>query len=127
MDQASSQLNSSADIELGSYVMNLLDLEQALPRLVRGKTSTQRLIDGYQKTLTKKATRDGQWIKFADYLRVGITKNKKITVYIDGPDEVENEANMLEYGTPDSVANPLMRVSEEEFNADFDAKRMLRL
>lgn len=127
MDQASSQLNSSADIELGSYVMNLLDLEQALPRLVRGKTSTQRLIDGYQKTLTKKATRDGQWIKFADYLRVGITKNKKITVYIDGPDEVENEANLLEYGTPDSVANPLMRVSEEEFNADFDAKRMLRL
>lgn len=127
MAQAISQSHSSGGSELGSYLASLVGFDKAIPKPARKKNQESNLLKRYQASLLRKAMGSYDWQEFAEYLRVGKTKNNKIIVYVDGPDSVVERAQMLEYGTPDKVADPLMRVAEAEFNSDFESKRMYAL
>lgn len=127
MDQIGSQLNSTDNSDFGAYLIDLLGSEDLYIKSSNRKSKTQKLLDKYQKELTKKANNSERWARFSKYLKVKLNKNKRVIVYIDGNSFIKEQIKLLEYGTLDEVANPLMRISEEEFNSDFETKRMLTL
>lgn len=127
MTQAISQLHSPEGSALGSYLAELIGFQKSLPKALRKQSPEENLLKKYQAALIKEAQGSYEWQEFAEYLRVGRTKKNKIIVYIDGPDSVIERANLLEYGTPERVANPLMRVTEATFNSDYESKRMFKL
>jgi hypothetical protein len=128
MTKAISQLGSSESSYFGLHLAELAGFELPVQSKTRKKPSTARLLDKYQDDLKRRADSSYEWKEFADYLAVDTSKyGGRIIVFIDGPESVREKALLLEYGTPDTVANPLMRVAEAEFNEDFQRARMFGL
>jgi hypothetical protein len=124
MTKAISQSGYSDISYLGSYVADLLGFDKVITKVTKRKSKTDLLLDKYRKILRFRALSSYEWQEFVDYLRVDKVEGNRIVVSIDAPTHIEDRINLLEYGTPGNVANPLMRVAEAEFNDDFELKRM---
>lgn len=127
MAQAISQSHSTEGSELGSYLAELLGFNAVVPRTMRTQSQEEKLLKKYQSILKKRASSSYDWQEFAEYLKVRKGEGNRIIVYVDGPAQIISRAELLEYGTPEKVADPLMRVAEAEFNNDFEFKRMHKL
>lgn len=127
MAKAISQLHNASSHDLGLYLAGLSGFYDALPTTNKILGNEDSLLKKYQEILTREAASSYDWNKFSEYLKVAKTKSNRVVVYIDGIDDLVERANLLEYGTPDKPAVPLMRTLEETFNSDFESKRMFKL
>lgn len=131
MAQAISQLHSSESSYFGAYLADLSGFDLPSPastkKKTRKKAAVEKILERYQDELVSKADKSYEWKEFSDYLVVDKTESNQIVVFVDGSEEVQRRAALLEFGTPEKIANPLMRVAEAEFNEDFQRQRMFRL
>lgn len=72
----------------------------------------------YQKVVREYAKSQSDWSKIADNIMVSIGGNKKVSVYVEGSNEIQEQANVLEYGTGVISPNSVLRVFETKFNDD---------
>jgi hypothetical protein len=126
MAKAISQIHSPDGSALGSFFAELVDIGRMFPNGSAGLTGKDRLLAHYKDDLIRRANSSLEWNKYSEYLKVEIVNNR-ISVSVSGPDYIERLASLLEYGTGDTVAVPLMRVAEAEYNEDFATKRMYKL
>lgn len=124
MMQANSYSLPNSGTYLGLHLMQVLVIGEDKKKISRKNVKFEKLIDNYQKQLLKKAIESPEWYPYAKYLKVRLENKVSIRVEFAGPKYLEDIIKLIEYGSGDSVASPLMRVSEAEFNSDFEAKRM---
>lgn len=124
MTQALSQFSTSPGSSVGSQIADLLGVEYGKFGVSNTK-NVRKLIREYHKTLVNKARMDPNWTKFANYLEVILDNSGKLRVVINGSQAIEEAANLIEFGDGQTPANPLMRVSEAEFNANFNWRRTM--
>ena len=124
MIQAISQPHSSESSSFGSYLAELVGFESIEPKRSGRRLNIDLILDKYQSILENKIQRSYSWQRFANYLVVDLDENNQVVIYIEAPDDVADEINLLEFGTPGRGPDPLIRVSEAEFNDDFQSKRM---
>jgi len=124
MIQAISQSHSSESPSFGSYLAELVGFESITPQPKKRKLNISLLIDKYQASLNKKVKESSAWRGLEGYLVVDVEDNNQIVIFIEAPDDIADEINLIEFGTPGRPPNPLIRVSEAEFNDDFQSKRM---
>jgi hypothetical protein len=127
MIQAISQLRSSESSSFGSYLAELVGFESIKPKKSKHKLNVELLLDNYQSLLEKKINQSYSWKEFKDYLIVDLNEDNQVVIYIEAPDYISDEINLLEFGTPGRGPDALIRVSEAEFNNDFQSKRMFSL
>lgn len=123
MAQAISQLQSNDGSYIGAYMSQLMGLEISKSGVRKGN-SFKPLIQEYQLKVIKRAMSKPEWEPYAPYIKVKINDKNNIIVFIDGPVEIIEEANLIEFGDGATPANPLLRTSEAEFNSDFGWRKM---
>lgn len=124
MTQASSYLLPNSGMYLGLYLAQTLGVGKESNKISRKNLKFESLLTNYQNQLIKKAKDSPEWYSYAKYLKVRLENETTIRVVFEGPAYLEDVIKLIEYGSGESVPNPLMRVSEAEFNSDFEAKRM---
>lgn len=124
MTQASSYLLPNSGMYLGLHLMQILSVSKETNKLSRKSIKLEKLLDKYQQQLLEKAISSPEWYSYAKYLKVRLENGNTVRVVFEGPSYLDDVVKLIEYGSGESVANPLMRVSEAEFNSDFEAKRM---
>lgn len=125
MPQAFSQSKSVNGSSIGIYLTSLMGLEVGKKGLSK-EPNYKKLLTKYQMEVTRKAEQDPDWADYADYIAVILDKSNQIHVYIDADEETVAEANLIEFGSGESPARPLLRTSEAQFNADFGWRKMLQ-
>jgi hypothetical protein len=126
MAKAISQIHSADGSALGSFFAELSDIGRMFPNVGAGLTGKARLLAHYKADLIRRANKSVEWNKYSEYLNVELVNNR-VSVVANGPDYIERSISLLEYGTGDAVAVPLMRVAEAEYNEDFATKGMYKL
>lgn len=125
MLQAFSQSKSSDGSPIGTYLASLMGLEVGKRGLSKAP-KFKVLLNKYQKEVINEARKDPSWFNFVDYIVVILDKTNQIRVYIDADADTIAEANLIEFGSGEVPARPLLRTSEARFNADFDWRKMFQ-
>lgn len=126
MLQASSHLKSSQ----GSGIVNYLNIFLGFDFSKNGikkKHSYSKLIEKYQKELEELAYNDPDWKPYYDVLVVYLAKDNSIKIGSYGETGLTDELKLIEFGTGEQPANPLIRNAEAKFSADFAWRRSFKL
>lgn len=126
MEQASSHLKSSHGSSIVNYLNTFLGLDFS-KNGVKKKQSYTNLVAKYQKELTELAYADPDWNIYYDVLVVYLSKDNSIKVGVYGEDDLTEEIKLLEFGTGEQPARPLIRNAEARFNADFAWRKSFKL
>lgn len=126
MLQASSQLKASHGSGIVNYLNTFLGLSFEKGG-VKKKQSYAKLLEKYQNELIDLAYNDQDWKIYYDILVVYFSKDNSIRIGVYGEDDLPEEIKLLEFGTGDQPARPLIRNAEARFNADFAWRKSFKL
>lgn len=126
MLQASSHIKSSQGSSIVEYLNTFLGFDFSKDG-VKKKPSYTKFLEKYQKELTELAFNDQDWNAYYDILVVYLDKNNSLKIGVYGEDGLPEEIKLLEFGTGEQPARPLIRNAEARFNADFAWRKSFKL
>lgn len=110
--------NSPSSILAESFLV-ASGISRVIQSQVTGPRETQDLIKKYSNKLQKYASSIPAWAPFAKSLSVDVNSKGKVSVRFNGSEEDRQVVELLEYGTPGSPPESVIRVMETELQQDY--------